>query len=64
MNLLHCQKDYTDNTITVFYEGKYNKEMVIEYVKQNYSDINGEILEICPPTEYNGLKNDGMVLLK
>ena len=64
MDLIHCQKDYIDGTITVHYEGEYNKEKTIEYVKKSYGDVVGEIIEIQEPTESKGFKNVGVVLLR
>ena len=64
MELIHCQKDYIDDTITVHYEGEYNKDKTIEYVKTCYGNIAGEIIEVQEPTEFRGLKNNGVVLLR
>jgi hypothetical protein len=64
MDFLHCQKDYFDDTITVQYEGVYNYDEMMEYVNRCYSDVKGEVISHTEPSEWQGYKNMGGVLLR
>ena len=60
-----CQKDYIDNTITVHFEGTYDKIKCENHVRRCYgsSTILSQIA-FCEPYEYQGFKNDGCVVYK
>jgi hypothetical protein len=64
MDCLHCQKDYFDGTVTVQYEGVYNYDEMMEYVSRCYGDIKGEVISHTEPSEWQGYKNMGGVLLR
>lgn len=61
---VHCQKDYIDSTITLQYEGDFDKEKAFEYIKRSYpSFCGGTILENEPPSKYKGYKNVGTCIV-
>jgi hypothetical protein len=64
MDCLHCQKDYFDDTVTVQYEGVYNYDEMMEYVNKCYGGIKGEVISHTEPSEWQGYKNMGGVLLR
>jgi len=64
MECLHCQKDYIDDTIIVLYEGVYNYNEMMEYVNRCYGNVKGEVIEHEEPSEWQGYKNMGSVLIR
>jgi hypothetical protein len=64
MDCLHCQKDYFDDTVTVQYEGIYNYDEMMEYVNRCYGDVKGEVISHTEPSEWQGYKNMGAVMLR
>ena len=64
MECLHCQKDYIDDTIIVQYEGVYNYNEMMEYVNRCYGNVKGEVIEHEEPSEWQGYKNMGSVLIR
>jgi hypothetical protein len=64
MDCLHCQKDYFDDTVTVQYEGIYNYDEMMEYVNRCYGDVKGEVISHTEPSEWQGYKNMGGVMLR
>jgi hypothetical protein len=64
MECLHCQKDYIDDTIIVQYEGVYNYDEMMEYVNRCYDNVKGEVIEHEKPSEWQGYKNMGSVLIR
>jgi hypothetical protein len=64
MRCIHCQKDYFNNTVTVQYEGLFNYEEMMLYVKASYKDVVGVMIDHERPSDFNGLKNVGTVVIK
>jgi hypothetical protein len=64
MECLHCQKDYIDDTIIVQYEGVYNYDEMMKYVNRCYENVRGEVIEHEKPSEWQGYKNMGSVLIR
>lgn len=59
---LHCQLDYLTDSVTVQFEGKFDYNKAMEYLKTNYPDFKGnEVIEISHPSEFRGMKNTGYV---
>jgi hypothetical protein len=64
MDCIHCQKDYIDDTIVVQYEGVYNYDEMMGYVNRCYGNVKGEVIEHEEPSEWQGYKNMGSVLIR
>jgi hypothetical protein len=60
----HTQMDYETNVVEVQYEGEFNEEKAIEYAKESYPNINGEVLYLSKPNETKGYINLGVVGIK
>ncbi len=58
------QMDYETNVVEVQYEGEFDEEKAIEYAKESYPSINGEVLYWTKPDEIKGYKNLGVVGIK
>ena len=64
MECFYCQKDYIDDTVIVQYEGVYNYDEMMEYVNRCYGNVKGEVIEHEEPSEWQGYKNMGSVLIR
>lgn len=64
MKCTHCQKDYSDETITVHFDGTYNYQEMIDFVNKSYPNFKGEVLEISQPEQTQYGYNCGTVLIK
>ena len=64
MDCLHCQKDYINDTIIIQYEGVYSYDEMMEYVNRCYDNVRGEVIEHEEPSEWQGYKNMGSVLIR
>lgn len=60
----NAQMDYETNVVEVQYEGEFNEEKAIEYAKESYPSISGEVLYWVKPDEIKGYKNLGVVGIK
>jgi len=57
----HCQMDYETNIAEVQYESdSFDAEKAIEYAKESYPSIKGEVVYNHPPEEVKGYKNMGV----
>jgi hypothetical protein len=64
MECIHCQKDYSDDTVIVQYEGVYDYDEMMGFVNKCYGNVNGEMISHEPPNEFQGYKNMGMVVIR
>ena len=53
--------DYETNVVEVQFEGDFDAEKSIEYAKQSYPSLRGEILYLHPPEEVKGYTNLGVI---
>ena len=53
--------DYETNVAEVQFEGDFDEEKAIEYAKQAYPSLRGEISYIHPPEEVKGYTNLGVI---
>jgi hypothetical protein len=61
----HAQIDYETSIVDVQYEGKLlNPEEAIEYAKESYPSIKGEIIYNYPPEKNKGFDNLGVIGIK
>ena len=63
-NPYHSQMDYETNVVEVQYEGEFDEKKAIEYAKESYPNIEGEVLYNYPPNMFQGYKNMGVVGIK
>lgn len=56
--------DYEINVVDVQYEGEFNEEKAIEYAKQSYPSIEGEVVYHGKLNIFNGYKNFGVIGIK
>lgn len=62
---MHCQLDYLSDSVTVQFEGKFDYNKALEYLKSSYPSFKGtEVVDISHPTEFRGLKNDGYAVFQ
>lgn len=64
MNCFYSTKCYKQNVILVQFNGKYNKEELIEYVDKNYPHVSYEIINIINPENLPENVEYGWVTLK
>ena len=62
--LIHCQKDYETNTITIQFIGKFDAVKALEYLKQNYPSFEGKVVAFSEPSNFRGLENVGEAVFK
>ena len=63
-NPYHSQMDYETNVVEVQYEGEFDEEKAIEYAKESYPNIKGEVLYWTKPNEIKGYTNLGVIGIK
>ena len=62
---MHCQMDYIDDSVTVFFRGEYDENKAIEYMLESYGSFNGRTADIVVPhSYYKGYENWGYVIFK
>lgn len=65
MTPIHCQKDYSNGSITLQYSGIFDYPKAIEFIKQSYSDVKGiVIIEHTVPSFSHNYENYGVVTFK
>lgn len=60
---IDVQMDYSDNTVSVHYEGLYDMKLAIEYAKKYYPSIQSIIIDNYYPNEFKGFINEGIVTI-
>lgn len=59
---VHCQMDYFDESVTIFFRGKYDEKKAIQYMLKSYGSFNGRrVVEVVPHSYYKGYENWGYV---
>jgi hypothetical protein len=62
---VHSQKDYSTDSVTIQFKGKFDYQKAIEYMLQSYPSFKGrEIVDLSEPSEFRGLENLGSVVFQ
>lgn len=65
MDILHCQRDYAENTVVVQFTGELDETKAVEYVEKCYPSLTKlEILASSPHEFIKGYEQLGSVTYK